>query len=107
MEQYRNFIDDLYFLFRESVGTRLESVWPESFTDVNELQTDLRHDVDYGKAKRVRSKRRIMRKVFTKYAGGGTADTIEPAKYPLVQANILSAIEGDLQQLLADTFIEP
>lgn len=101
--EYKALIDDLYFLFRESVGTRLGGNWPVSFTDVNQLRTDLRHDVDHGDAKKVRSKHRKIGKVFLKYAGGGTPDTIEPEKFPLVQANILGAIEGDLKGLLSKT----
>lgn len=100
-DEYKKFIDDLYFLFRESVGARLEGKWPISFVDINELRTDLRHDVDHGKPKKVRSKRQKIGKIFAKYAGAGTPDTIEPAKFPLVQSNILGAIEGDLQQFLA------
>ncbi len=103
LDSYKSFVDDLYFLFRESAGSRLEGNWPTSFADVNELRTDLRHDVDHGKAKKVRSKRRKLASVFAKYAGGGTPATIEPTKLPLVQANILGAIEGDLRNLLAAT----
>ncbi|MEX0806785.1 MAG: hypothetical protein WD688_26215 [Candidatus Binatia bacterium] len=101
LDHYKGLIDDLYFLFRESAGSRLEGKWPVSFADVNELRTDLRHDVDHGKDKKVRSKRRKIGKIFAKYAGGGSPDTVEPAKFPLVQANILGAIEGDLRHLLA------
>jgi hypothetical protein len=39
-------------------------------------------------------------KIFGKYAGGGTPDTMELAKFPLVQSSILVAIEGDLRGLL-------
>jgi hypothetical protein len=56
--KYAAIIDDLYFLFRESVGTRLDDARPQSFTHVNELRTDLRHDVDHGDARKVRAKRR-------------------------------------------------
>ena len=42
---YESLIDDLYFLFRESVGTRLNGTWPTSFAHINDLRTDLRHDV--------------------------------------------------------------
>jgi hypothetical protein len=100
-EAYKSLIDDLYFLFRESVGSRLGGDWPASFADVNELRTDLRHDVDHGNVGKIRAKRRKLGKVFGKYAGSGTPDTIEPAKFPLVQSNILGAIEGDLRSLLA------
>lgn len=101
LDEYKVLIDDLYFLFRESVGSRLGGNWPASFADVNELRTDLRHDIDHGDAGKVRSKRRRIGKIFGKYAGGGTPDTMEPAKFPLVQSNILGAIEGDLRGLLA------
>jgi hypothetical protein len=101
---YKSFIDDLYFLFRESVGTRLEGGWPVSFIHVNELRTDLRHDVDHGDPAKVRAKRRKAGNTFTLYAGGGTPDTIEPVKFPLVQSNILGAIEGDLRGILLKGF---
>jgi Protein of unknown function DUF262 len=101
LEQYKPFIDDLYFLFRESLGSRFGNQWPDSFTDINDLRTDLRHDVDHGKPSKVRAKRRKIAGAFEKYAGASTAETIEPAKFPLVQSNILSAIEGDLRNLLA------
>jgi len=98
--EYEDFIDDLYFLLRESVGSRLGSTWPDSFSDVNDLRTDLRHDVDHGDAGKVRSKRRKISKAFAKYAGAGTPATIEPAKFPLIQSNIMGAIVGDLRALL-------
>ncbi len=101
---YENFIDDLHFLFRESVGTRLDGAWPVSFTHVKDLRTDLRHDVDHGDPAKVRAKRRKAGKTFTLYAGGGTPDTLEPVKFPLVQSNILGAIEGDLRAILLRGF---
>ncbi|MDQ3667811.1 MAG: DUF262 domain-containing protein [Acidobacteriota bacterium] len=102
LDEYEALIDDLYFLFRESVGSRLGNTWPDSFSDVNDLRTDLRHDVDHGDGGKVRSKRRKIAKAFAKYAGGGTPATIEPAKFPLIQSNIMGAIEGDLRALLAN-----
>jgi len=98
---YETLIDDLYFLFRESVGTRLGGAWPTSFGHINELRTDLRHDVDHGDAAKVRAKRRNVGATFKFYSGGGTPDTIEPMTFPLIQSNILGAIEGDLRSLLA------
>ncbi len=100
VSSYEALIDDLYFLFRESVGTRLGGTWPTSFGHVNDLRTDLRHDVDHGDAAKVRAKRRRAGATFKLYAGGGTPDTIEPVKFPLIQSNILGAIEGDLRGLL-------
>ena len=101
LEDYKAFIDNLYFLFRESVGSRLQNGWPASFADVNDLRTDLRHDVDHGEAAKVRSKRRKFGKIFARYAGSASPETIEPLRMPLLQANLLAAIEGDLRALLA------
>jgi hypothetical protein len=98
---YEVLIDDLYFLFRESTGSRLNGAWPTSFAHINDLRTDLRHDVDHGEETKVRSKRRKAGATFRIYAGIGTPDTIEPAKFPLIQSNVLGAIEGDLRALLS------
>jgi hypothetical protein len=97
---YEALIDDLYFLFRESVGTRLGGTWPTSFVHIKDLRTDLRHDVDHGDEAKIRSKRRKAGTTFKLYGGLGTPDTIEPTKFPLVQSNILGAIEGDLRALV-------
>jgi hypothetical protein len=102
-EAYKTLIDDLYFQFRESVGQRLADAWPTSFIDVNDLRTDLRHDVDHGDEAKVRSKRQKIGRAFIKYAGQGTPETLDPTKLPLVQANLLVAIEGDLRVLLSGT----
>jgi len=96
---YKDLIDDLYFLFRESAGTRLDSNRPTSFVHVNDLRTDLRHDVDHGEAVKVRAKKRKAGSTFALYAGGGTPDTVEPVRFPLIQSNILGALEGDLRAL--------
>ena len=71
LQGYETLIDDLYFLFRESVGTRLVAAWPTSFAHVNDLRTDLRHDIDHGDAAKVRAKKRKIGKTFELYAGGG------------------------------------
>ncbi len=81
LAEYKSFVDDLYFLFRESVGIRLDNAWPPSFTHVNDLRTDLRHDVDHGDAAKVRAKRRKAGSTFATYAGSGTPDTLEPVKF--------------------------
>lgn len=99
VDTYKDLIDDLYFLFRESVGNRLDT-WPTSFAHVNELRTDVRHDVDHGTPSKVRAKRRRAGATFTTYAGSGTPGTLDPDKFVLIQANLLGAIEGDLRTLL-------
>lgn len=101
---YETLVDDLFFLFRESVGPRLGGSWPTSFVHINDLRTDLRHDVDHGDAGKVRAKRRKAGTTFSLYGGDGTPDTIEPAKFQLIQSNLLGAIEGDLRNLLLRGF---
>ncbi|MGC9951891.1 MAG: hypothetical protein ABSF64_36570 [Bryobacteraceae bacterium] len=100
LEGYEALIDDLHFLFRESAGTRLGTNWPSAFVHVNDLRTDLRHDVDHGDAAKVRAKKRKAGTTFTQYAGGGTPDTVDPIKFSLIQVNLLGALEVDLRGLL-------
>jgi len=96
---YRTLIDDLYFLFVESCGQRLATK-PPSFADVNELRTYLDHDVDHGKPGKAAAKRKKLLTTFGRYAGGGTPETVAPARFPALQAALLDALEADLRQLL-------
>jgi hypothetical protein len=97
---YKSLIDDLYFLFHEGPGTRLDASKPQSFSDVSVLRTALRHDVDHGEEKKIRAKRKKAGEVFARYAGIRTPETLSPEHFPVVQANLLTAIESDLRHLL-------
>ena len=97
--EYKNFVDDLYFLFHESVGKRLEGRMPLSFKDVSTLRTDLRHDVDHGENSKVKGKKRKTGKTFQKYAGAPSPEGLDPGRFVVVQANLLGAIVRDLRQL--------
>jgi len=99
LDGYKAFVDNLYFIFRESVGQRLAGQFPSSFVHVNDLRTMLHHDVDHGKAGAVSSKRKALAAVFARYAGAPSPDAIDPSQFPLVQANILGALETDLHAL--------
>ena len=102
LDGYKEIMDDLYFLFRESVGQRLGADLPISFADVNTLRTELRHDVDHGEPGKIRGKRKRSAAVFAKYAGStGTPETVEPSLLVLAQANILAAIESDLSAIVS------
>jgi hypothetical protein len=100
MADYQRLIDDAYFLFRESTGYRLGDAIPEAFVDVNQLRTDLQHDVDHGDRKKVVAKKKKIGTTFRKYAGENSPYTIGPERFPLIQANLLSAIESDLRLLV-------
>lgn len=96
---YTSLIGDLYFIFRESIGQRLEGRLPQSFIDVNALRTDLQHDVDHGDKGKVRAKRRKIATSFSRYSGASTPQLLDPTNFVLVQANLLSALELDLKNL--------
>ena len=98
-DMYKTFVDDLYFLFRESVGSRLDAQQPTSFSDVNTLRTGLRHDLDHGKEKNVRAKRQKIAKIFEKYAGVRSPESLAPERFVIVQNSLLVALKSDLQEL--------
>lgn len=105
LDEYKSFIEGLYFIFREGIGQRMKDGLPESFSDVNDLRTMLQHDVDHGKASKVGKKRKNLAKVFSKYSGFSSPDAVDPAQFPLVQVNILVALKKDLNAV-ANSFSE-
>lgn len=72
---------------------------PVSFADVNVLRTDLQHDTDHGDKGKIKAKKTQAGTVFKKYAGEASPDVLDPSRFILVQANILSALELDLKTL--------
>lgn len=91
LDEHKNFVDNAYFLFRESPGQRLAGKMPKSFEDVNDLRTMLQHDVDHGKAGQVAKKHKDLAKTFNSYSGATSPDAVSPADFTLVQVNILGA----------------
>ncbi len=100
--EYQTLIDNLYFLFHEGPGTRLDKHKPTSFADVNTLRTELQHDVDHGDKTNIRAKRTKAGSVFEKYSGVSSPLTLEPQRFAIVQANLLAALESDLIALPKD-----
>ena len=98
-EDYKTFIDDLYHLFHEGPGERLAGNMPTSFRDVKILRTDLRHDVDHGKTKKVKAKKKKMGAVFGNYAGAPSPSGLDPARFIVAQFKILTALKQDLGKL--------
>jgi hypothetical protein len=97
---YQELISNLYFVFREGVGKRLDGNVPQSFRDINLLRTDAQHDIDHGKRSDVAAKRKKIAATFRKYVNGSTPTTLAPEHFPVFQASLLSAIEKDLRLLL-------
>src|SRR5690606_31620565 len=99
LESYKEFVANAYFIFRESVGQRLANRLPQSFSDANDLRTMMQHDVDHGKHAKAAAKRKKLAMVFSKYSGVSSPDAVGPTQFPLVQVNILGALESDLHVL--------
>jgi hypothetical protein len=99
-ESYETFIDDLYFTFHEGVGGRFNEKKPASFAEINDLRTNLRHDLDHGSESKSATKIKKVGATFQKYAGTNTPETLSPERFPVVQLGLLNALESDLQQLL-------
>jgi hypothetical protein len=99
LKGYSTLMGHLYFVFRESLGQRLQML-PQSFTDVNTLRTDLQHDVDHGDPGKVKAKQKKIGDTFLKYSGIRTPQLLDAERFVLVQANVLSAMELDLTNLV-------
>jgi hypothetical protein len=99
LTMYKTLISNLYFVFRESIGQRLGDKLPTSFSDVNVLRTDLQHDTDHGDKTKIKAKKTQAGSTFKKYSGEASPDVLDPTRFVLVQANILSALELDLKNL--------
>ncbi|WP_175516962.1 DUF262 domain-containing protein [Planctomicrobium piriforme] len=99
LNDYKAFVENLYFLFREGVGQRLEGRIPSSFVEINDLRTMMQHDVDHGKPNKVAAKRKHLSTVFNRFSGVPSPDAVDPSTFPIVQANILGALEADLTAL--------
>jgi len=70
-----------------------------TFVDVNDLRTELRHDVDHGKSGKVRAKRKKLGLTFHKYSGTHSPEALAPERFAAVQTKLLLALENDLRQL--------
>jgi hypothetical protein len=97
---YTTLITDLYFVFRESIGQRLGDTLPISFEDVNVLRTDLQHDTNHGDKSKIKAKKTQAGSIFKKYSGQASPDLLDPSRFILAQANVLSALELDLKNLV-------
>jgi hypothetical protein len=66
---------------------------------VNLLRTDLQHDVDHGEQKKAKGKLKKIGETFEKYSGVKSPQLLDPERFVLVQANLLSALDLDLLNL--------
>ena len=98
-EQYKELIENLYFLFHEGPGSKLSENNPESFSDINKFRTSLQHDLNHGKSSKVRKKQIDIGDAFKKYSGHESPEMLTDDSYAVVQANLLNALIRDLLDL--------
>lgn len=98
LDQYKQLIDDLFFLFHEGPGSRLHQK-PQSFKDIKLLRLGLRHDLDHGKPGQVAKKRKRIGTIFSQYAGSPSPQTVAPERFPAIQGSILKKVLSDLEDL--------
>lgn len=91
-EEYEKFIDNLYFLFYEAAGSRVDDNFPEVFNDVNLLRIGIRHDIDHGREKDIKTKAKKIGETFKKYSGVSSPAGLAPEKFVVVQTNLIMAI---------------
>jgi hypothetical protein len=99
LDDYKDFVEHLYFIFREGVGQRLDGKVPPSFADTNDLRTMLQHDVDHGKSGKVSKQRQKLGEVFKRYSGTVSPEAVDPSQFALVQVNVLGALRDDLSAM--------
>ena len=98
LAEYKQLIDDLYFLVHEGPGSRLSDK-PKSFEDIKLLRLDLRHDLDHGKPGQAATKRKRIGTVFSRYAGSPSPRTVAPERFRPIQGSILRKVLSDLEDL--------
>jgi hypothetical protein len=96
-DAYKALIENLYFLFWEGPGSKLATK-PPSFVLINELRTELQHDVDHG-GKKGAKKKKALGSAFKSVAGVSSPEAAHPERFPIVQLKILSDIRADLLNL--------
>ncbi|WP_181443456.1 DUF262 domain-containing protein [Porphyrobacter sp. YT40] len=99
--EYKEFVENLYFLFWEGPGSKINDK-PQSFKDVNTLRTELQHDVDHGKASSVTKKKLVHGQTFKKYSGVASPVVAAPSQFPLLQLSLLRAIKDDLAEIFVN-----
>jgi Protein of unknown function DUF262 len=99
-EAYGRFVDSLYFIFHESINMKLDQR-PDSFRDVSDLRTELRHDLAQPwKGDPVIQKRKRLGATFSRYSGGAVSpEVVSPERFPLIQVNLLEGLYRDLREM--------
>ncbi len=100
---YKSMIDGLYFILWEGTGSgkRLGDPILQFAKDVNDLRTQVRHDVDHGGKSKAASKMKSLGKTFSKFASGTSPEALSNDAFPLAQMRILTTVRQGLSDLLS------
>lgn len=99
-EQYKALIENMFFLFWEGPGSKIEAR-PESFLDIRTLRTDAEHDTDHGSEKEAAKKKLKHGEVFKKYSAATSPAVASPVRFTRLQLHLLIALKKDLTSILA------
>lgn len=93
--RFTDLISGLYFIFRESVGKKLEKI-PTSFADVNDMRIALQHDIDQEGPTAASKKKIKQASVFTKYIGVSIPSIADSTQLTIGHLKLLTNLRADL-----------
>lgn len=92
-------ISQLYFVFKESIGKKLQSL-PSSFVDVNDMRIGMQHDLDQEGPTAAAKKKEAHGQVFKKYLGVTSPALADSDRFAIGQLKLLTALRDDIFQLM-------
>ncbi len=93
--EFKEFIENLYFVFWEGPANRLESI-PEVFSHIKAMRTAFEHDLDHGEPRKAAKKKKKIGEIFYSYTGSHSVEALDPSSFSLAQVNLLAAIKAEL-----------
>lgn len=103
LSDWGSLVDALYKLTWEGPGhgNRYDGDIPSVVSDIRDLRTQLRHDLDHGNEREVARRRIELGAIFSRYGGTSSPDVLPDAAFPLAQLNLLEALASALQTIKA------
>jgi len=93
--EFKNFIENLYFIFWEGPGDRLGDR-PEVFEHIKAMRTAFEHDLDHGDPRKAIKKKKRIGDIFYSYAGIHSVESLDPGSFSFAQVNILTSVKATL-----------
>jgi hypothetical protein len=80
-------------------GNRLGSQLPAIVRDMVTLRTDLRHDLEHGKASKIRAKEKLLANTVKKYSGKSSIALLGKEDFLALQLGLLDGLKNYLEAL--------